>query len=430
MKLLYDKKIIIEKYDDENYIIYSPFNHKFTKASKSVKKLVLYILNENGEIEFENIINYYKQFDIELKIDEIKKYIDTLVKAKLFFYNQEDYDTEKRITLEDYRFSPTQEIDMVYIHPTLRCNFNCSYCYNKSLAATQKELTTNQWIQIINKLKAMNVNYFIFTGGEPLMRKDLIDIIREIKDDNTKVEILSNGSLLMDKVDQLLPIVDSFVVSLDSLDIKKNSINRSAVGFNNIINLLEYFSEKAPKKLRVRSVITKENIDTIQAFNNEIQEKYGIKCVNVRFIPNNKDELSLIAEPPIPDIDDTKKYKLDLGIRKYRCGACSNILAINPEGDIYPCQSLMLPEFKLANILDDNWQDTVANSEVTKKFRNIKVDDMENCKDCAYRYICGGGCPAIAYKVYGDLNHHLSFFCDYLEKESRQRMRMAKIISK
>lgn len=430
MKLLYDKKIIIEKYDDENYIIYSPFNHKIAKASKSVKKLVLYILDRNGEIKLENIRKYYKQFDIELKIDEIKIYIETLVKAKLFFYNQEDYDNERRITLQDYRFPPTQEIDMVYIHPTLRCNFNCSYCYNKSLAATQKELTTNQWIQIINKLKAINVNYFIFTGGEPLMRKDLIDIIKEIKDDNTKVEILSNGSMLMDKVDQLLPIVDSFVVSLDSLDIKKNSINRSAVGFNNIIKLLEYFSKKAPKKLRVRSVISKENIDTIQAFNNEIKEKYGIKCVNVRFIPNNKDELSLITEPPISDMDDTKKYNLDLGIRKYRCGACSNILAINPEGDIYPCQSLMLPEFKLANILDDNWQEIAVNSEVTKKFRSVKVDDMENCKDCAYRYICGGGCPAIAYKVYGNLNHHLSFFCDDFKKESIQRLKMAKIISK
>lgn len=430
MKLIYDEKIIIEKYDDEHYIIYSPFNHNFLKVNEAMKSLIVYITDRKGNVDLLDIVDYFKQYDIKLMEEEVKKQLDILVEAKLFFYNQRDYIKSEVITLEDYRFPPGQEIDMVYIHPTLRCNFNCSYCYNKALAATQQELTTEQWIEIINKLKVQNINYFIFTGGEPLMRKDLFNIIKSIKDDNTRVEILSNGSLLMKQVDKLLPLVDSFVVSLDSLDIKKNGINRSEVGFNNIIRLIEYFSKTAPKKLRIRSVITKENVDTIQAFNDEIYQNYGIRCVNVRFIPNNKEEISLMTEPPMPKIDTNKKYKMDMGIKKYRCGACSNIIAINPEGDIYPCQSLMLPEFKIANILDDDWRNQLAESEITQKFRNIKVNNIDECKDCSYRYICGGGCPAIAYKVYGDLNHHISFFCDYLKKESNQRLKLAKFVSR
>lgn len=430
MKLIYDEKLIIEQYNDDTDIVYSPFNHTFLKVNEPAKILICYILDKDGDIDLEGIVSYYRRYDVELTEEEVKKQIDALVEAKLFFYSQENFNQEEALTHRDYRFPSGQQIDMVYIHPTLRCNFNCSYCYNKSLAANQKELTTEQWINIINGLKALHVKYFIFTGGEPLLKKDLVDIIQEIKDADTKVEILTNGSLLMDNIDELLPLVDSFVMSLDSLDIKKNGINRSEVGFHNIIKVIEHFSKAAPKKLKIRSVITKENVDTIQEFNDEIQEKYGIQCVNVRFIPNNKEELSLMTETPSPCIDMNKKYKIDLGIKKYRCGACSNIIAINPEGDIYPCQSLMLPEFKVTNILEDNWQEILSHSKVTHQFRNIKVNDIEKCKECTYRYICGGGCPAVSYKVYGDLNQHIAFFCDYLKKESHLKLKLASFKSK
>lgn len=77
------------------------------------------------------------------------------------------------------------------------------------------------------------------------------------------------------------------------------------------------------------------------------------------------------------------------------CGLGCSELAINYDGNVYPCASLMKDDFLLGNIKE------MCISDLYKKSYSIysecTVDNMEHCKECDERYICGGGCRALAY---------------------------------
>ncbi len=86
----------------------------------------------------------------------------------------------------------------------------------------------------------------------------------------------------------------------------------------------------------------------------------------------------------------------------------------------------MSQEFRITNIFEENWFDEFLHSKVRKSFTDLNLDTVEECKDCAYRYLCGGCCPAIAYNVYGSLDHHVPFFCDYLKERAKDTLILSK----
>ena len=63
---------------------------------------------------------------------------------------------------------------------TARCNFNCPMCYvhmtEEQVAASGKELTAQQWLDIARAAKEKGMVFVLLTGGEPLMRKDFFEI--------------------------------------------------------------------------------------------------------------------------------------------------------------------------------------------------------------------------------------------------------------
>ena len=86
----------------------------------------------------------------------------------------------------------------------------------------------------------------------------------------------------------------------------------------------------------------------------------------------------------------------------FSCGAGKSICSIAPNGDVYPCQSLHYPEFNMGNILK------VSIEELNRKIGLITVDQISVCSRCNVKFICGGGCPATGYSMYGhrlDRNH-------------------------
>lgn len=428
MKVFYDEKLEIVE-EGDHYIIYSPINHKWLKVNPPMKDLIQQITLNKGRIHYKELIQYfYDKNQIKLSEEDLKEQIDKLCRTSIFFQSHDKIEDSKINALEHYELRPDHAIEMAYLHPTLRCNFNCTYCYNKKLLQSGgDELNTKQWFSIIDKLKERKVKLYIFTGGEPLLRKDLRQIIEYTKEDNNKVQLLSNGSLLHKHCEELVPFVDKFVISLDSIDEDINAIHRSDYGHASIMDCIKYFSNHHPNKLLIRCVITKENQHEVNQFASNIYEQYGIRVVFTRFIPNNLDEVDLIPELPDLDLEIESMPKINSSIKILRCGASSNIIAIDHKGDIYPCQNLLLPEFKMTNIGEDNWYENIKSSNIHDKFRKLYVKNIDKCGDCSYRFLCGGGCPAIAYKVFGGLDQHLSFLCPTLKDEAIMRLKLADV---
>ncbi|MFT5434074.1 MAG: MoaA/NifB/PqqE/SkfB family radical SAM enzyme, partial [Myxococcota bacterium] len=84
---------------------------------------------------------------------------------------------------------------------TNRCNYSCGYCDRWD--GRGRQLTTLEILAMLDDMAALGTRRIIFTGGEPLIRKDMFDIIRRAKTHGMKVHINSNGVLVPRFADQL-----------------------------------------------------------------------------------------------------------------------------------------------------------------------------------------------------------------------------------
>ena len=104
---------------------------------------------------------------------------------------------------------------------TRACNLNCAHCYARAVDRTrERELTHEQGLALIDDLAAFGVPVILFSGGEPLMRPDLVDLARYAVKAGVRAVISTNGTLITrDRAGELKDVGLSYVgVSLDGME--------------------------------------------------------------------------------------------------------------------------------------------------------------------------------------------------------------------
>ena len=129
---------------------------------------------------------------------------------------------------------------------TRRCNYQCLYCGTPKIK--EKELPAKDIFWIIDALRKCGVLRVVFTGGEPLLRKDIGDIINYAKNRKLAVYVNTNGSLVPDKIGQLKP-VDGLQISLEG-PLEIHDYIRGKGSYRQVIEAL-----KAAKKEGIRTII-------------------------------------------------------------------------------------------------------------------------------------------------------------------------------
>jgi MoaA/NifB/PqqE/SkfB family radical SAM enzyme len=147
---------------------------------------------------------------------------------------------------------------------TLRCDLNCSYC--GLIKKRVKELSTKDTFRLLEKIRPYNSALSI-TGGEPLVRSDIPDILKKTKELKFgPVFFNTNASLLHEKED-ILKYIDYLIVSLDSLDENKWDRILGVKGASRtIIGNIKAYSKAQERygfKMIINAVITPENIPDI-----------------------------------------------------------------------------------------------------------------------------------------------------------------------
>jgi radical SAM protein with 4Fe4S-binding SPASM domain len=423
MNLYYDHDMIV--HENQGYFyFYSPELGFWFKGDDTARLVIEYILSHEGTIDLKLLRSYLQDHAVCESLETIKEWIDNLYKTTLFFPSQKEYDQAVVAFKESYIIPKNQRLEKVYIHTTHRCNFNCTYCYNKDISRSkEEELTTEQWKDIIDTLKAYGVRHFIFTGGEPLLREDLYAIISQVRadeEDHYTVDLLTNGSLLTaEKITQFAPLVDTFIISIDSTDIAIHGKHRGEKGFKAIMEAITILSGQFPQKIRTRTVVTRDNVSNTIKTARILRQEYGVGSHEIALrLPNNKEEIPLT--PDISVVEKIKDQSVDLEHKDFsvpgrvKCGACTSIIAVDMKGDIYPCQTLLEEEeFRLGSMLEKDWEQQIMNSHVRELFRTLTVDKRDVHQHCTYRYLCGGGCPAIAWRLYGNLTAFVPFMHQY-----------------
>jgi cyclic pyranopterin phosphate synthase len=118
-----------------------------------------------------------------------------------------------------------REVTGVRISLTDRCNFDCVYCHNEGLGDTRgpmepqdDEMTTDDVVRFLEVAREFDVDAVKFTGGEPMLRDDLAEIVRRTPD-GMETSLTTNGTFLPDRADELVDAgLDRVNVSQDALD--------------------------------------------------------------------------------------------------------------------------------------------------------------------------------------------------------------------
>lgn len=178
--------IIVEKNETLD-IVYSPYSNKVLAISKEgtsiLREIVRCCKESKGRIE--KIYNDYNKEDVDYLLD-------ILVENKMLFLSGEEM--KKADYSLHYKENSMFFIHKAYLHLTQKCNLKCKYCYNASNLGKTEDMSTQEWKNIILKLKKEGFDYIVFTGGEFFLRKDLIELTDYVKQLDMTLHILTNGT--------------------------------------------------------------------------------------------------------------------------------------------------------------------------------------------------------------------------------------------
>jgi MoaA/NifB/PqqE/SkfB family radical SAM enzyme len=257
---------------------------------------------------------------------------------------------------------------------THRCNMQCPFC-NVWMDRTP-DLPTKDVFKIIDRLADSTVTVLSLEGGEPTLRKDILDIIKYAHDRSFYLFMTTNGTLL-----HKLPL-EKFAKYLDFLHI---SIDE---GHNNLY-LFDELPKYTPKiKITVQTVVTKNDIDAMEWKVKKAKEAGArILLMPAVALPGAMD-----MSPPREKIyKELKRLKnkygstivtseafIDSLVKDYRCKSFSVMIECN--GDIiYPCSVI---GWKVGNLLEEDLE-SILMSKKAKEARQA----MYNCKRRCMLYL-------------------------------------------
>jgi radical SAM protein with 4Fe4S-binding SPASM domain len=330
---------------------------------------------------------------------------------------------------------------------TRECNMKCSHCYiNATKNKLANELSTQEGKYLIDQICQVSKPLLILSGGEPLLRPDIYELIKYGTSRGLKMGLGSNGSLIDDVVAVKLKAAGIATVSI-SLD---SNIPAQHDEFRGVVGSWEK-AVNACKTLRRNNILVQVNTTLTHDNYNQINdimslaEEIGVENFHLFFlVPTGRGiKLSDISpqkyeEMIIKTFAKGTGHKLnvrpscapqfmriakDMGLDMRQwvrgCMAGFYYCRIYPNGDITPCPYLPV---KLGNIREKSFKEIWINSPVFKTLRDQK-SLKGKCGACEYSSLCGG-CRARAYGLSsdfidycGDLHEPSELKNDYLAED-------------
>ena len=210
-----------------------------------------------------------------------------------------EYDTEKDV----YNIKLKSPLSVCW-QITTKCNLNCEYCISDSNISGNYGLTTEKAKEIINQLGRLGVNRLDFTGGEPLLRKDLKELIICSKENNINTIVTTNTVLLNDENIEWLKLADLVQVSIDGPE-KIHNKQRNAIVYNKTIENIKKLKESGCK-VRLNSFIFNSNKKYVQDLIDLSKELDLFSHLFIIFTPQGRGRNHI--EEVIPN-DEVEKIK-------------------------------------------------------------------------------------------------------------------------
>ena len=262
---------------------------------------------------------------------------------------------------------------------TKQCNLRCKSCLFSCHDALKNELTTTEIMHLIDEFSQMNCEWLKLTGGEPLLRKDIFQIIDYAKDKGLKIRLNSNCELIDRKLARKLN-VDLVQVSVDGLE-KTNDWLRGKGTFKRTMDAIEYLVDN-DITVHSNTVVTQHNKSELLELCNLLSSKGVCDFGFSRMIGTGRgsevyNELHLSTpelmgvKQKIKGYAKMKGYSLSFygGFAYFirGCGASYYNPFVTSTGDVTPCCSTR-KKVVIGNIRMSSYRDIFRRYNV-KRFR-------------------------------------------------------------
>ncbi|GAC1322913.1 MAG: radical SAM protein [Chloroflexota bacterium] len=315
---------------------------------------------------------------------------------------------------------------MAYYYVTYKCNARCVFCNipdgPMDVLPVSQYSSTEQSIEHFDILKRLGVRLIDFTGGEPLLRKDIAVLLRAAKDRGFRTQMTTNCTLYPRRAQELRGLVDILNFSLCSPGPEPHNTLRRDNSYDYVMQSLEIARELG-EPYQIIFVLTNDNADLLPDMIELCREKQAILKVQPEweYFGNDGvdiaqiDKANAVAREKNVYVNwaETRLFKQGGNkIENRACKASNSVLAISPDGYLlYPCYHKLAQRVKFDwNILEffqtDRWKEM-----------QDKAGKFKFCNDCSNLcYIH----PSFYYKL--DTNFALSALSDIRYMKERHRI--------
>ena len=329
---------------------------------------------------------------------------------------------------------------------TNRCNLSCLHCYSKADLDAVDRLKTEDILAVLPKLKANGVKFLIFSGGEPLTRKDIYDIASRCRELGIMTYLSTNGLYVKkSNAEKILDTFNYIGISIDGSEEVHDRFRGLEGAFRESMKAVDLLNSYGKTKVGIRFTITKDTYDDL-AFIFELAEKHNIPKIYISHLVysgrglDNLD-MDLSKEQRIEAVN----YILDKAFEYYETSRDIEVVTGNMEMDavlfynrfkqIYPqyademkrrlvawggnsagrkllnidSEGNLKPDpffpATIGNVLNQDFTDIWTDKpiELLQKLRVTPRELGGKCEKCEYLEICNGGSRSRAYAIYGDM---------------------------
>jgi len=312
---------------------------------------------------------------------------------------------------------------------TNNCNLLCEHCYRDAGVQAENELSTEEGFSLLDEIAKAGFRIMVFSGGEPFVREDILDLTRHAASLGLRPVYGSNGTLLNkematrikeaggasvaislhmldpDALDEFCGVPGTYEKSIQAM---KNcaevglpfQVNTTVLGRNvdDVEGLCELAKEMGAMSHHILFMVPTGRAENIEE--ETLREKEYERLI--RTLLKKRKELAFDIKPTCAPqfMRIAKQMDVDTGRYTRGCLAGISYCSIIPNGDVWPCPYLPL---KVGNVRETPFSEIWADNEVFQRLRTLEYTGK--CGPCEFKQACGG-CRARAYFYFNDYMAH------------------------
>lgn len=355
------------------------------------------------------------QFDnIQCEVQQdVREFVSFLVRSSILIMEsnvieEEAYSSLKQASEQGYldkyaliqkNFTAEKRPFKFFIELTYKCNLRCIHCYRgegvNSSCASNVFLEKERVIHLIDEIEHIGAVEVIFTGGEPFLHPNILDILKYATSKNFLVTVLTNGNYLsnIEKVKELKECdIYDIRVSIYGCEENHDVMTTIKGSYKRSIQALRNLNKTLGIGTAVYVVTRLNYVDHEKVINFFMNEGINVS-VNPSLTPTSEGNLDPLKLRITPEMFYSIATEHKLPLSGTSCSAGLSRFRISPNGDLSPCE--LIPDITFGNVYKNDLDEILKSTDRTEFIDWFcKIIANHVCNDCSNRTICNF-CPAL-----------------------------------